>query len=57
MQIPEQAKPVARGVTNARPTQDSHVRPQTCWCMDPNGTGATWFCQSGRVLVDTQYSC
>jgi len=58
MQIPEQAKPVARGVSHARPTADSHVQPQACWCLDPDQDGnSTWYCESGRELWNTGYDC
>lgn len=58
MQIPTQAVPVARGVTSARPVQDPHVQPQTCWCLDPDQDGtSTWYCEAGRELFDTGVSC
>jgi hypothetical protein len=58
MQIPEQAKPVARVAAPARPATDSHVRPQICWCLDPDQDGTShWFCEAGRELFNTNYEC
>ncbi len=57
MKLPTQAEPVARCVTSdKRPRQDG-VEPQQCWCMNPNGTGYTWWCEVDRELLNTQQAC
>lgn len=56
LHLPQQAQPVARGQHATQPAE-AEVRPQACFCIDPTGNGATWFCEVGRELWNTQIDC
>lgn len=54
--LPQQSQPVMR--TN--PASDQHaaeVKPQSCYCINPNGSGATWWCEIGRELWNSTIGC
>ncbi len=55
MNLPTQAEPIERAVTNEKPVEVEGIEPQMdCYCL---GDPSYWYCLIGRSLWNSGQTC